>query len=84
MPGRVVTKVISAAVVALVVELTELALARTALSADRYRVVRKILKSGAGVATNALLGMVLRQPEQDDAGAPAAGADQPAPDAEPA
>ncbi len=61
MPSRVVTKVISAAAVALVVELTDLALDKSALSADRFRLARKIIKSGVGAAAGALLAKALQQ-----------------------
>ena len=64
MPSRLVTKVISAAAVALVVELTDLALDKTGLSADKFRVVRKILKSGVGVASGALFGRILHETEE--------------------
>jgi hypothetical protein len=65
--SRLVTRVITAAAVALIVELTDLALDKTALSADKYRIVRKILKSGVGVASGALIGKVLREAEETDA-----------------
>lgn len=74
MPSRVVTKVISAAAVALVVELTDLALEKSALSADRFRLARKIIKSGVGAAAGALLAKALQQ-------AAAAGPDAAGPDA---
>ena len=67
MRSRLVTRVITAAAVALIVELTDLALDKTALSADKYRIVRKILKSGVGVASGALIGKVLREAEETDA-----------------
>jgi hypothetical protein len=51
----------------LIVELTDLALDKTALSADKYRIVRKILKSGVGVASGALIGKVLHEAEETDA-----------------
>jgi purine-nucleoside phosphorylase len=73
MPSRVVTKVISAAAVALVVELTDLALEQTALSEPRFRVVRKILKAGVGAASAALLGKLLRAAE--DTGTDVTGTD---------
>src|SRR6266568_6857540 len=64
MPSRVVTKVIRAAVVALAVELTDLALDKTMLSADKFRLVRKILKAGGGAAGGALLAKVLHEPSE--------------------
>ena len=67
MRSRLVTRVITAAAVALIVELTDLALDKTALSADKYRIVRKILKSGVGVASGALIGKVLHEAEETDA-----------------
>ena len=79
MPSRVVTKVISAAAVALVVELTDLALEKSALSADRFRLARKIIKSGVGAAAGALLAKALQQ--AGGAGPDAAGADAAGPDA---
>lgn len=78
MRSRVVTKVISAAAVALIVELTDLALAKTALSEDRFRVVRKILKSGVGAASGALLGKILQ--ESEEVTADSTGSQQPAPE----
>jgi purine-nucleoside phosphorylase len=64
MRSRIVTRVISAAAVALIVELTDLALEKTALSDDKFRVVRKILKSSVGAASAALLGKFLREAEK--------------------
>jgi hypothetical protein len=65
--SRLVTRVLTAAAVALIVELTDLALEKTVLSADKYRVVRKIVKSGVGVASGALIGKVLHEAEETDA-----------------
>jgi hypothetical protein len=67
MPSRVVTKVISAAVVALIVELTDLALDKTGLSDKKFRIVRKVLKTGVGAASGALLGKVLHDAAEKDA-----------------
>jgi purine-nucleoside phosphorylase len=78
MRSRVVTKVISAAAVALIVELTDLALAKTALSEDRFRVARKILKSGVGAASGALLGKILHAAEE--VSTDPAGSQKPAPE----
>jgi hypothetical protein len=79
-PSRLVTKVISAAAVALVVELTDLALDKTGLSADKFRVVRKILKSGVGVASGALLGRILHETEETGTDRLTAGSARPAPE----
>jgi hypothetical protein len=68
MPSRVVTKVIRAAVVALAVELTDLAMDKTLLSADKFRLVRKILKAGVGAACGALLAKVLHDASEEAAG----------------
>lgn len=73
MPSRVVTKVIRAAVVALAVELTDLALDKTMLSADKFRLVRKILKAGVGAACGALLAKVLHEAGEEAAGEAATG-----------
>jgi hypothetical protein len=59
MSSRIATKVASAAAVALIVELADLALDKAGLPADRFRLGRKILKSGIGAATAALIGKVL-------------------------
>ena len=59
MPSRIVTKVISAAAVALIVELTDLALDKTGLSDKKFRIVRKVLKTGVGAASGALIGKIL-------------------------
>jgi hypothetical protein len=68
MPSRLVTKVIRAAVIALAVELTDLALGKTLLSADKFRLVRKILKAGVGAACGALLAKVLHEASEEAAG----------------
>jgi hypothetical protein len=79
MPSRIVTKVISAAAVALIVELADLALDKAGLSDKKYRIVRKVLKTGVGAASGALLGKILNGTEEtvaDTAVSP-----QPAPEA---
>lgn len=77
--SRVITKVIKAAAVALIVELTDVALDKAGLPADRLRVARKILKSAVGAAGNSLLDKML-DTELAQAGgtvADAAGSPQP-------
>ena len=59
MPSRIATKVISAAAIALIVELADLGLDRLCLTDKKYRIVRKVLKSGIGAASGALIGKVL-------------------------
>jgi hypothetical protein len=61
MPSRVATKVISAVAVAVIVELTDLVLDKFGLPADRFRIARKILKSGISAASGTLVGKVLRE-----------------------
>jgi hypothetical protein len=56
--------VLSAAAVALVVELTDLALDKIGLSDNKFRIVRKVLKTGVGAASAALLDKVLRGAEE--------------------
>ena len=59
MPSRIATKVISAAAIALIVELADLGLDKIGLTDKKYRIVRKVLKSGVGVISGALIGKVL-------------------------
>ncbi|MGD0685239.1 MAG: hypothetical protein ABSA03_08980 [Streptosporangiaceae bacterium] len=59
MPSRIATKVITAAVVALTAELTDLALDKAGLSAKKYRLARKILKASVAAATGAAMGKIL-------------------------
>jgi len=73
MPSRVVTKVIRAAAIALAVELADLAMDKTMLSADKFRLVRKILKAGVGAACGALLAKVLYEADEKADGEAAAG-----------
>ena len=73
MPSRVVTKVIRAAAIALAVELADLAMDKTMLSADKFRLVRKILKAGVGAACGALLAKVLHEAGEAAAGEAAVG-----------
>lgn len=67
MAARVVTKMISAATVAVAVELTDAALDRAGLTAGKYRIFRKVLraalKSAVGYACGAALGKVFEQTE---------------------
>lgn len=67
MPTRIATKVISAAAIALVVELADLGLDKIGLTGKKYRIVRKVLKSGIGAATGALLAKVLSGTEETTA-----------------
>ena len=67
MPSRIATKVISAAAIALVVELADLGLDKIGLTGKKYRIVRKVLKSGIGAATGALLAKVLSGTEETTA-----------------
>jgi hypothetical protein len=79
MASRIVTKVISAAAIALIVELADLGLDKLGLTDKKYRVVRKVLKSGIGAASSALIGKVLNGADEataDESGADEAGADE--------
>lgn len=67
MPSRIATKVISAAAIALIVELADLGLDKIGLTGKKYRIVRKVLKSGIGAATGALLAKVLSGTEETTA-----------------
>ena len=67
MPSRIATKVISAAAIALIVELAGLGLDKIGLTDKKYRIVRKILKSGVGVVSGALIGKVLSGTEETSA-----------------
>lgn len=67
MPSRIATKVISAAAIALIVELADLGLDKIGLTGKKYRLVRKVLKSGIGAASGALLGKVLSGTEETTA-----------------
>src|SRR5450432_2572550 len=67
MPSRIATKVISAAAIALIVELADLGLDRLGLTDKKYRIVRKVLKSGVGAASGALIGKVLSGSEETTA-----------------
>jgi hypothetical protein len=67
MPSRIATKVISAAAIALIVELADLGLDKIGLTGKKYRIVRKVLKSGIGAASGALLGKVLSGTEETTA-----------------
>jgi hypothetical protein len=67
MPSRIATKVISAAAIALIVELADLGLAKIGLTDKKYRIVRKVLKSGVGVISGALIGKVLSGSEETTA-----------------
>lgn len=70
MPSRIATKVISAAAIALIVELADLGLDKIGLTGKKYRIVRKVLKSGIGAAGGALLGKVLSGTEETTADEP--------------
>jgi hypothetical protein len=59
MSSRIVSKVVRAAGVALIVELTDLALDRAGLTAGKYRVARKAIKAGAGAAGGMLIAKIL-------------------------
>jgi hypothetical protein len=74
MPSRIVTKVIGAAAIALIVELADLGLDKIGLTDKKYRIVRKVLKSGIGTASGALIGKVLNG--ADDASAEEPGSAQ--------
>jgi hypothetical protein len=67
MPSRIATKVISAAAIALVVELADLGLDKIGLTDKKYRIVRKVLKSGIGAISGALIGKVLGGTEETTA-----------------
>jgi hypothetical protein len=67
MAARLVAKVVSAAAVALVVELTDIALERAGLSGRKHRIVRKMLRSAVGSACGAVVGRVLAQRDDDTA-----------------
>jgi hypothetical protein len=56
----VVTKVIRAAAVALIVELTDLVLDKVGVSEDR-RILRKVVKASVSAASGVLLGKVLHE-----------------------
>jgi hypothetical protein len=64
MPSRIATKVISAAAIALIVELADLGLDKIGLTGKKYRIVRKVLKSGVGVVSGALIAKVLSGTEE--------------------
>jgi hypothetical protein len=53
------TRVLRAAAVALLVELTDLALDRAGLSAAKYRIPRRVIKAGVGAVGGALLDRTL-------------------------
>ena len=77
MPSRIVAKVIGAAAIALIVELADLGLDKIGLTDKKYRIVRKVLKSGIGAASCALVGKVLNGTDEtsaDESGAQAASA----------
>jgi len=76
MPSRIVSKVISAAAIALIVELADLGLDKAGLTDKKYRIVRKVLKSGIGAASGALIGKVLNG--AGEAGDEESGSEQPA------
>jgi hypothetical protein len=59
MASRIASKVARAAAVALIVELTDLALDRAGLTAGRYRMARKVIKAGAGAAGGMLIAKIL-------------------------
>jgi hypothetical protein len=59
MASPIVSKVARAAAVALIVELTDLALDRAGLTAGRYRLARKVVKAAAGAAGGMLIAKVL-------------------------
>jgi hypothetical protein len=73
MAARAVTKMVSAAAVALVVELTDMALERAGLSGPKHRILRKVLRSAVGSACGAVVSRVLAQ-APDDAASRAPGA----------
>jgi hypothetical protein len=66
MRSRIATKVINAAVVALVVELADIALDKYGPPAARNKLVKRMVKSGVAVAAGVVLGKVLSP--ADDAG----------------
>ena len=68
MPSRIVTKVATAAAVALVVELTDLVLDKVGISEERSRLARALLKSGVSAASGVLLGKVLAGAEETEDG----------------
>ena len=67
MPSRIAAKVIRAAAIALIVELADLGLDKIGLTDKKYRIVRKVLKSGVGVVSGALIGKVLSGTEETSA-----------------
>jgi hypothetical protein len=67
MPARIATKVISAAAIALIVELADLGLDKIGLTDKKYRIVRKVVKSGVGAISGALIGKVLSGTEETTA-----------------
>jgi hypothetical protein len=81
MPSRIVTKVISAAAIALIVELADIGLDKIGLTDKKYRIVRKVLKSGIGTASGALIGKVLNgagDASAEEPGSAQSGSEQPA------
>jgi len=70
MPSRIATKVISAAIVALTAELTDLALDKAGLSAKKFRIARKVLKASVAAATGAAVGKLLHEASETGADAP--------------
>jgi hypothetical protein len=71
MPSRIATKVISAALVALAAELTDLALDKAGLTASKFRIARKVLKASVGAATGAAVAKVLHETKKTPADAAA-------------
>ncbi len=59
MRSRVATRMISAAIAVLIVELTDLALDKIGLSEEKSRVARAILKASVSAAGGVLLGSIL-------------------------
>jgi hypothetical protein len=57
--ARLTNKAIKAAAIALLVELTDVALDKLGLPPDRFVVVRKALKTGVGTVGNSLLARCL-------------------------
>jgi hypothetical protein len=60
MGSRIVSRVARAAAVALIVEVTDLALDRAGLTTGKYRVPRKMIKAGTAAVTGMMIAKLLR------------------------
>lgn len=59
MASRMVTRVVRAAGVAVIVELTDRALDRAGLTADKYRIARRLIKACTATVGGVLIAKVL-------------------------